>query len=695
MIDQYKRFAAHNYTHYVLILLTIYSVDVLINLFTAPIIKKDLYILGYFLYFIIIMPPTAIILYLTNMVRQFAPTDNSSLFSLWSLVFAVMQFFPAFMYHLPRRFVSMSLILTFIFSISYGIFWSIYSRGSNEESRKPLFLWSQILLLIGIQLTLYININYVRYLLTLKGLLANVIFFAALILLLLIGRLVFVNKGLDFSSDEEAGNKYLEDPDEKPHTAIKNTSMGKKILFSNALAIFNIIILIALLLQPAIGFSNLNEYQGKKIMEEANAKKMSNVILIVMNSVRAKNLDLYGYERETMPGLTNWSSEATTYRNAFANSSASLASHASIFTGLYPSNHNCRYEYSKKLYQGNIPITEEDIFRTLKPEYKTLTESLSEKGYYTVGISSNFTELDLKYGIPQGFYLYRSDENAVPEVLPYRLLRPTSRFFTPLVKLYKPYRPAEEITDDAITWLQENDDNRFFMFLNFMDAHLPCDPILKYKEMFYDEDVVMEANYPKQTKQIMYYDAELRYLDDQIGRLVEYLKSKDYYDDSIIIITSDHGESVGEWGRYGDSFSLNNWEIKIPLLVKYIGQKEEKVVEYPVQLADIFPTVTASLDIDVSINFDGVNLKEKNNRLVAAELNPYFPVIQEYGSHFSRSQTAFVIDSLKIILSTNKPPGVFDIKNDPEERKNLMALYKDLIRRTKEKFKQKTGKKLP
>jgi arylsulfatase A-like enzyme len=298
--------------------------------------------------------------------------------------------------------------------------------------------------------------------------------------------------------------------------------------------------------------------------------------------------------------------------------------------------------------------------------------------------------------LAQGFNFYNARPSITPSLLPYRLLEPADNFITPLTKLYRGYKSANVITDEALEWCEKNKEKKFLLVLNYMEGNLPLVPIPKYKKMFYNDKLVRKSRYPEQTKQILYYYAELRYLDDQLDELLCNLKKFDWYENSLIIITSAHGISLGEWGHWGNSITVNEWEVKIPLLVKYPRQKEGTITDYPVQTADIFPTILGVAGVGVPQGLDGTDLRTNDlNRFIAIIQKPSAWVVEKYDNQYLRTLRAFIIGDEKVVLSSNGPPQVYNLKNDPEEKNNIATGRIDLVKKINAEFNKIMAAKQP
>ncbi len=364
----------------------------------------------------------------------------------------------------------------------------------------------------------------------------------------------------------------------------------------------------------------------------------SNTILIVLDTVRADHLELYGYERETMPALTRFATEtAVVAQRAISNAPSSLPSHASIFTGLYPIRHGAHKPFLK---DPNPP----DYAYRLHPSIPTLATILSKADYWTVGISGNSGPLSPFFGLSQGFQVYHSEPSprrafvafspwGIEEITNLWVERIALAFsavfpFTRDYLLGVPYKRAGEITDLAIEAIERAGDKPLFLFVNYMDAHSPYFPPADFMDRFPGRspslltsgfnhawwkavvDGEVELDDEERSHYVALYDAELSYLDTELDRLLSWLRQRPEWDDTLIVITSDHGEALGNHGGLEHSNSLYDEITRIPLIVKP-GTRTPgappagSMISGLVESVDIFPLVLEHSGLPVPRGIDG------------------------------------------------------------------------------------------
>ena len=327
--------------------------------------------------------------------------------------------------------------------------------------------------------------------------------------------------------------------------------------------------------------------QGHLPWPELRAQKPAgdrpNVVVLVLDTARADHMPMYGYGRDTTPELKRFASQATLYKHAISASNMTLSSHASIFTGLYASRHGAYYAGAA------FPVG-----RPLDSEAETVAETLAKAGYRTVAAGANYAFLGPAFGLQQGFHLFdgRRPLQAVNNHSP---AFPESRFF-PMRLLIGPlsgdqmdrlFGRAEDVNAAARRMLERSQEERrpFLMVLNYMDVHLPLIPppalrgrfpgyrpgMRPVKSFYY---LTSKWHGPSgevsdRVKQhwISQYDASLVHLDAQIASLFDHLRRLELYDNTVIMVTSDHGESVGDHDAMLHGASLYEEVVHVPLIV--------------------------------------------------------------------------------------------------------------------------------
>jgi len=335
-----------------------------------------------------------------------------------------------------------------------------------------------------------------------------------------------------------------------------------------------------------------------------------NVLFVVMDTVRKDRLTPYGYDRPTTPNLADFAEEATVFEQAVAPAPWTLPVHASLFTGLYPSQHGADQE--NPYLEGAT----------------TLAETLSAAGYDTACYSSNawitpythltdgFDDQDNFFEVMPGEFLSGPLARAWKTMNDNESLRTVADKLVSLGNTAHEYfaggDTADSKTPAVIDRTMEfvDDADRSFAFINLMDAHLPYHPPEEFAAEFApgvdSADVCQNSKeYNSGARDIDddewddirgLYDAEVAHIDDQLGRLFDWLKAAGKWDDTMVVVCADHGELHGEHDLYGHEFCVYDPLINVPLLVKHPDLDADRR-EDQVELLDLYHTVLDVLDV--------------------------------------------------------------------------------------------------
>lgn len=405
-----------------------------------------------------------------------------------------------------------------------------------------------------------------------------------------------------------------------------------------------------------------------------------NIIIIVMDCARAMNFSCYGYRKDTTPNFSEFSRSANLFLNAFTPAIWTIPSHASIFTGTYPSRHGAL-----------------NLHRFLDDRHATLSEVLSGHGYNTIAFSNNgFISLK-EFGLSRGFQTVEGID------YPRNTLRKA------LLKGQKIAKRTDDIgalaTNQFVkNWISRNGSGKpFFLFLNYMEMHAPYVHVpRKYLHMHVgkaERRLLKNINQDRQkyltgTSEIneeefeilrSVYDAQLSYLDFMITSLFAFLKSKSLWDNSMIIVTSDHGDLIGEHGLVHHSYAVYDELIRVPLMVKLPGEQDNgKVNDYLVSSIDIFPAVMDMVGIEdyrANEQLQGQNLFVNTDPMERAYVyaeceRPKNEFAETYpGFDFSvydRQLLAIRSKKYKYIWASDNRHEMFDLENDPSEQHNII-----------------------
>jgi arylsulfatase A-like enzyme len=415
-----------------------------------------------------------------------------------------------------------------------------------------------------------------------------------------------------------------------------------------------------------------------------------NVILIVMDTVRADHLSLYGYERDTSPNLKKLAADATAYSEALSAADITLTSHASIFTGLYPSWHGAYCQppdasFGRKI--GPVP---------------TIAEVLSQNGYHTLGVAANLY-LRADFGLQRGFADFR-----IPRPVPilagdeawYMLrngMRRVINLFTDTAQFDRLYSRGDAVNREFFQTLGSPGPGSqlagapFFAFFNYMDAHYPYIPPSPFDRRFPgktsategDLDAIQMTVSHKGTPlpqlytshAVSQYDGGIAYIDSQIGQLVDWLKRENQYDNTMIVVTADHGESFGERRLFLHGNSQYANLLHVPLLVKYPHNAHVGVWQTPVSLIDIFPTVMNATGVKAPAGLQGRDLLDPTAAEPRTLFSESFPCPVPHGPQcpggcLMRSAVSW---PNKFIFNSKGSPEAYELQQDPNETHNLFG----------------------
>jgi len=307
-----------------------------------------------------------------------------------------------------------------------------------------------------------------------------------------------------------------------------------------------------------------------------------NVILIGADTLRADRLSSYGYTASQTPSIDALAADGIRCADMTAQASWTKPSFATMLTGLYPSSHTATGKPDR-----------------LPQAVTTLAEALAAAGYHTGGIVNNVS-ISSAFGFEQGFadfeylspsYLFGAGESASQLGLYQGLRRAWARVTGGRIYVRNFYQDASVVNREAIQWLEANKGTRFFLFLHYMDPHDP------YFEHPYNGRGYARAGNQNPDPALaptfsQLYDGEVRYLDEHLGALFQWLKTEGLYDNALIVLTADHGEEFQEHGGWWHGQTLYQEQIAVPLIAKYPGlSRAGTVVTDPARSLDVAPTI--------------------------------------------------------------------------------------------------------
>jgi arylsulfatase A-like enzyme/Flp pilus assembly protein TadD len=362
------------------------------------------------------------------------------------------------------------------------------------------------------------------------------------------------------------------------------------------------------------------------VSQPSSPQTVTNVVVITIDTLRADHLGCYGYRQIRTPNIDALASDGILFRRAYTSVPVTLPSHTVIFTGTYPTFSGIHD------FAGN----------KLGPDQPTLASVLKEHGYATGAVVASAV-LDSRFGLNRGFDFYydhfdfnRLEESNIEEM----------------------ERPGNVVADRALEWLEKNYQKKFFLWMHLYDPHYPYHPPAPYSTRYQNN----------------LYDGEIAFADRQAGRLIRFLKERNLYRNTLIVLSGDHGESLGEHGEKTHGFFIYNATLQVPLIFHLpsgIPASKNSPAEL-VNLADIMPTILHALHFAVPSEVQGDNLlpliegkKAPDERSLYAET--FLPRL-----HFNWSELRGIETERYHFIDAPKPE-LYDLSADPGETHNIFA----------------------
>jgi len=368
--------------------------------------------------------------------------------------------------------------------------------------------------------------------------------------------------------------------------------------------------------------------------------KKNNLILLTMDAVRPDHLSCYGHKKIKTSYIDSIAEEGVLFENCICSSCLTPVSHASILTGNNPHRHKIRDPFCKI-------------------NSKTLTEILKEQEYATAGfVGINF--LSSQAGFNKGFDYF--DE-------------PTKESSWN-AKGYKGKKSQLETlwgnwwVDRMLKWLKEHASSNFFIWGHYFEAHFLAEKALLYAGKLEKDKLSDYA----------YYDAKIKYMDEHLfGPLIRVLKELDLYENTTIVITSDHGEKLGpkqpNWEDYYFNYpqhkTMYDYDLKVPFIIKSNGLSRNKRIRHTVRAIDLAPTLIDLLGLSTNFSCDGLSLLPLINGGEFEELTAYSEELFE--KRGEGSLQAVRTDTYKLIRNITKQQEEFyNLCTDKEEKNNII-----------------------
>ncbi len=399
----------------------------------------------------------------------------------------------------------------------------------------------------------------------------------------------------------------------------------------------------------------------------AALEEQPNVLLIMVDTLRADHLSCYGSDLKT-PNICSLAQEGGSRFQGFSAASWTKPATATLLTSLLPSSHNAMSKPS-----------------ALSPDVELISEVLKDRGYTTGGIASNIN-LAKSFGFDQGYdeyhylgpdYLAGARESSSKLII-YSIVRAVWFKVNKGLRFGDFYQDSTVVNEVAFDWLERHEKDRFFLFLHYMDPHDPYfehdaeggytgTAIARVSNQHPDEDLAAEMH--------RLYNGEIEYLDENVGRLIDRLKKLGVYDNTVIALVADHGEEFYEHGGWWHGLTLYDEQIHVPMLIKWAKGKPQAPASSVAELArtlDVAPTLIAATDTPIPAAMQGIDLMQDARARAEKDLEVYSEEDHEGNVLWSlRTKTMKLIQS-----NAGNPRGLeetelYDVGTDPKEEKNL------------------------
>jgi len=364
---------------------------------------------------------------------------------------------------------------------------------------------------------------------------------------------------------------------------------------------------------------------GSAAVAAPPAHKLSpNVILITIDTVRADHIGCYGAKQVQTPTTDALAHDGILFEHAISQVPLTWPSHAVILTGTYP-------------FQNGV---QDFTGQPLAPRFRSVAQAFKQHGYTTGAVVSAFV-LDRSWGLARGFDFY--DDAFSPEEFQKRDLGLVDR-------------KATESVTHAINWLKQPTHRPFFFWLHLYDPHSPYDPPEPYHTQYRDH----------------LYDGEIAYADHELGRLIAWLKSNHLYERTMIVLLSDHGESLGDHGEKEHGFFVYNSTVHVPLIVKPPAGSRFRPgrIARPVETVAVAPTLLAAAGIK-----DAVEKQFNSRGLLGAAAGKEDAAYSEtfYPLNSFGWSPLHALETARYHYVDAPQPELYDLSADPEEKNNLVA----------------------
>ena len=384
-----------------------------------------------------------------------------------------------------------------------------------------------------------------------------------------------------------------------------------------------------------------------------------NLVLISLDTVRADHLACYGYFRQTTPNLDEFAQQSLLFERCIAPMSTTLPSHTSMFTGVWPIEHGVMANIKKaEVYVRNARLL-------------SLAEVLQGGGYDTGAFIAAFP-LRAQTGLQTGFDVYGDIEDDARE------------------------RSAEDVTDEALSWLGDRDQTPFFLWVHYFDPHTPYEEhpetgTFETSEVLQEwlveraftlrahRELVKRGNQGRifdAFEAANLYDGELRYMDHHLGRLLDALRAREGWDQTVVAVIGDHGDGLNQHGLPGHGYIWAE-QLLVPFLLRVPGMEPGRF-EHVNSVVDLTATLISRLVVDAPAEFRS---QLRGVDLLAEGFKPR-PVVATTSARKERTdnleETSIISERWQYIRRGTMGASLFDLVADPYELRDVSVLYPDV-----------------
>jgi arylsulfatase A-like enzyme len=434
---------------------------------------------------------------------------------------------------------------------------------------------------------------------------------------------------------------------------------------------FTAVIILLVVTAPAFWRYRASHDPRRKI-SISNAGPRPNILLVTLDTLRSDYVGCYGHPWIETPTLDELAADGFAFDAAISQAPSTTPSHCSLMTSVYPFDHGA------------------ENGRPMKPDLITLADVLRAAGYETTAFASATTTRSINTGLQQGFDRYVDSLVSWSELFGRDEFQHLIFFY--LAGFARDTQiPGEVVTDRALRWLENRPDKPFFTWLHYFDPHEPYGSPPPFRDMY--KGIITDGRPLAAERQR--YAEDITYADFELGRFLDTLKRKSLYDETLIIVTSDHGEAFGETHAHivetGHGHYLSDVTQRVPLIIKPAGPHPRgRRVNEQVELIDLAPTVLNLLGIEPPAGFCGNSFAALLDSRSPAYTDRYayaFNVV-----HVARpgaepdvlflQQLAVRSNEWKYIARPRLGEAeLYDLRQDPHERTNLAGRYPDIAAR--------------